>query len=133
MPSKPTRQQTAEAHWGLTDGSGRDTMRCPVRTTTNLIGGKWKLLLLAFLADGPRRYGELRRLAPEISEKMLIQELRSLETDGLVSREVHQMVPPRVEYALVGPGVELKPVVAALLSWGMAYVNRHPAEQPAAS
>jgi DNA-binding HxlR family transcriptional regulator len=123
MPTKLTRQQTAEAQWDRTCPAP-EGLRCPVRTTTNLIGGKWKLLLLAFLADGARRYGELRRLVPEISEKMLIQELRSLETDGLVSRTVYQMVPPRVEYQLVGPGVELKPVVAALLNWGMAYVNR---------
>ena len=57
-----------------------------MRTTTNLLGGKWKLLLLAYLSDSARRYGELRRLVPEISEKMLIQELRALETDGLVQR-----------------------------------------------
>ncbi len=123
MPTKPTRQQRAEAGWSL-NPADPDSLRCPVRTTTNLIGGKWKLLLLAYLAEGPRRYGELRRLVPEISEKMLIQELRALETDGLVARTVHQTVPPRVDYALVGLGIDLKPVVAALLNWGLAYVQR---------
>ena len=123
MAVKPTRQQRAEAGWCL-GATGPDPTRCPVRTTTNLIGGKWKLLLLAYLSENPRRYGELRRLVPEISEKMLIQELRALETDGLVQRTVFQTVPPRVEYALVGPGVALRPVVAALLEWGMGYVQR---------
>ncbi len=123
MPPKPTRQQRAEAAWS-TESAGPDPTRCPVRTTTNLIGGKWKLLLLAYLSEGSRRYGELRRLVPEISEKMLIQELRALETDGLVQRTVHQTVPPRVDYALVGPGLTLRPVVAAMLEWGMGYVQR---------
>ena len=123
MPAKPTRQQRAEADW-CHNSAGPDATRCPVRTTTNLLGGKWKLLLLAYFSNGPHRYGELRRLVPEISEKMLIQELRALETDGLVQRTVFQTVPPRVEYALVGPGVALRPVVAALLEWGMGYVQR---------
>ncbi len=125
MATKPTRQQRAVADWSA-GPTGPDTFQCPVRTTTNLLGGKWKLLLLAFLAESPRRYGELRRLVPEISEKMLIQELRALEADGLLRRTVHQTVPPRVDYELVGLGLDLKPVVAALLQWGRAYVQSGP-------
>ncbi len=69
-----------------------------------MLGGKWKLLILSYLLDEPRRYGELRRLIPEITEKMLIQELRDLETDGIVARTVHQVVPPRVDYSLTEQG-----------------------------
>lgn len=94
----------------------------------NVLGGKWKLLLLSYLAEGPRRYGELRRLVPEITEKMLIQELRALETDGLVRRTVHQTVPPRVDYELVGPGQQVRPLLEALLTWGNSYLSREKAE-----
>src|SRR6476619_2585776 len=121
MSTSPTRQQLSEEKWRASPKGPDDTL-CPVRTTTNLLGGKWKLLLLAYLADGPRRYGELKRLAPEISEKMLIQELRALEADGLVRRTVHQTIPPRVDYELAEAGQELRPVVASLLEWSMAYI-----------
>lgn len=95
-----------------------------MRTTVNVLGGKWKLLLLSYLSAGPRRYGEMRRLVPEISEKMLIQELRALEADGLLRRTVHHTVPPRVDYELTGPGQQLPPVLEALLTWGNAYLHR---------
>ncbi len=88
-----------------------------------VLGGKWKILLLSNLAHGPRRYGELKRLLPEITEKMLIQELRGLETDGLVQRTVQHTVPPRVDYALTGPGVAIKPLLHELLAWGTAYID----------
>ena len=120
--SKPTKQQTAEAYWSTADAER--TLTCPVRTTLNVLGGKWKLLILSYLLDEPRRYGELRRLMPEITEKMLIQELRELEADGLVARTVHQQVPPRVEYALVGPGEQVRPVLHALLGWGREYLSQ---------
>ena len=98
--SKPTKQQAAEAYWS--SAAAERSLTCPVRTTLNVLGGKWKLLILSYLLDEPRRYGELRRLMPEITEKMLIQELRELETDGIVARTVHQTVPPRVDYSLTG-------------------------------
>jgi DNA-binding HxlR family transcriptional regulator len=121
MP-KLTKQQEDAVRYGAASVP-RDLI-CPVRTTLNLLGGKWKLLILASLLDGARRYGELRRLMPEITEKMLIQELRELEADGLVLRTVHQQVPPKVEYALVGPGEQVRPVLQALLGWGRDYLNQ---------
>ena len=125
--TKPTKQQEFAAHFDLVGPEQRGNI-CPVRTTLNLLGGKWKLLILATLLDGTRRYGELRRLRPEITEKMLIQELRELEADGLVARTVHQQVPPKVEYALVGPGEQARPVLQALLGWSLNYLNQqHPA------
>ena len=121
MP-KLTKQQHAEEQ-ALTART-RHSLACPVRTTLNVLGGKWKLLILSYLLDEPRRYGELRRLMPEITEKMLIQELRGLETDGIVARTVHQVVPPRVDYALTAQGQRVRPVFAELLGWGMQYLDR---------
>ena len=118
--SKRTKQQEFVSQFNPADVP-RDLV-CPVRTTLNLLGGKWKLLILASLLDGAHRYGELRRLMPEITEKMLIQELRELEADGLVARTVHQQVPPKVEYALIGPGEQVRPVLQALLGWSTDYL-----------
>jgi DNA-binding HxlR family transcriptional regulator len=120
--SKLTKQQAAEAYWSSIDAERN--LVCPVRTTLNVLGGKWKLLILSYLLDEPRRYGELRRLVPEITEKMLIQELRELETDGIVARTVHQTVPPRVDYSLTGQGQRVRPVFAELLGWGKQYLDR---------
>jgi len=119
---KPTKQQQAEI-LALAHRTGHSLI-CPVRTTLNVLGGKWKLLILSYLLDEPRRYGELRRLMPEITEKMLIQELRELETDGVVARTVHQVVPPRVDYALTAQGERVRPVLAELLGWGAQYLSR---------
>lgn len=117
-----TKQQEFATQFGPSSPS--QELICPVRTTLNLLGGKWKLLILASLLEGARRYGELRRLMPEITEKMLIQELRELEADGLLSRVVHQQVPPKVEYALAGPGEQLRPVLHALLGWSLDYLRQ---------
>ena len=118
-----TKQQTAEAHW-TTVGAGRNLI-CPVRTALNVLGGKWKLLILSYLLEESRRYGELRRLMPEITEKMLIQELRDLEADGIVARTVHQTVPSRVVAArLTEQGQRVRPVFAELLGWGVQYLGR---------
>jgi DNA-binding HxlR family transcriptional regulator len=120
--SKLTKQQTAEAYWSAADTERNLT--CPVRTTLNVLGGKWKLLILSYLLNEPRRYGELRRLMPEITEKMLIQELRELETDGIVARTVHQTVPPRVDYSLTEQGQRVQPLFGELVGWGKQYLDR---------
>lgn len=120
--AKLTKQQHAEAHW-LAIRAER-SLTCPVRTTLNVLGGKWKLLILSCLLDEPRRYGELRRLMPEITEKMLIQELRDLEADGIVARTVQQAVPPRVEYSLTEQGERVRPVFTELVGWGIQYLGR---------
>ncbi|WP_245381266.1 winged helix-turn-helix transcriptional regulator [Kibdelosporangium banguiense] len=80
------------------------------------IGGKWAVVVLAHLKEGPLRYGELRRLMPDITEKMLTQRLRELESDGLIEREVHSQVPPVVTYRMIDD--ELRPVLQALYAWG---------------
>ena len=120
--SKPTKQQTAEAYWSTADAER--TLTCPVRTTLNVLGGKWKLLILSYLLAEPRRYGELRRLMPEITEKMLIQELCELEADGIVARTVHQTMPPCVDYSLTEQGQRVRPVFGELVGWGQQYLAR---------
>ena len=89
-----------------------------------VLGGKWKLLILSYLLNEPRRYGELYRLMPEITEKMLIQELRALGIDGVVARTVHQTVPPRVDYSLTEQGQRVQPLFAELLGWSIQYLGR---------
>ncbi|WP_405490209.1 winged helix-turn-helix transcriptional regulator [Nocardia sp. NBC_00511] len=97
---------------------------CPVEVTVDLIGGKWKPVILAHLKEGVHRYGELRRLMPDTSEKMLVQQLRELESDGLVRRTVFDTVPPRVDYQLSDEGLTLIPVLTALYDWGEKYSAR---------
>ncbi|MEU4551151.1 HxlR family transcriptional regulator [Micromonospora violae] len=92
--------------------------RCPVELTVDLLGGKWRTVILAYLKEGVHRYGELRRRLPGVSEKMLTQRLRELEADGLVARHDHHTVPPHVEYRLTDEGRSLAPVLQALYDWG---------------
>ncbi|MBD1865316.1 MULTISPECIES: helix-turn-helix domain-containing protein [Trichocoleus] len=89
-----------------------------VQTTLKVLGGKWKILILWHLKDGARRFSELKRLLPEITEKMLIQQLRELERDGIVNRNIYSEVPPKVEYSFTEYGLTLKPVLQILCSWG---------------
>lgn len=97
------------------------TARCPIRTTTELLGGKWKLLILYQLAPEPLRPSELKRLIPDISEKMLIQELKSLTETQLVSRENFGEIPPRVEYKLTPMGHRIMPLLAEMKNFAMKY------------
>ena len=92
--------------------------RCDVEATLSVIGGKWKLMLVWFLREAPRRFSECRRQFPEISQKVLTQQLRELEADGVVHREVYREIPPRVEYSLTEFGRSLAPVLTALDDWG---------------
>ena len=91
-----------------------DPTRCPVALTLSVIGGKWKPTILYFLRDGPRRFNELRRLLPEITQRMLTLQLRALEEDGIVARTVHDEVPSRVDYALTDYGCTLAPALHRL-------------------
>ena len=96
--------------------------RCHFELTLQLIGGKWKLLVIYFLSlQDVIRFGQLRRALPEISERMLVRQLRELEDDGLVSRTVYGTVPPRVDYALTPLGVSLVPIMESLKAWGNMY------------
>ncbi|WP_124727901.1 winged helix-turn-helix transcriptional regulator [Staphylospora marina] len=91
---------------------------CPVEVTLQVIGGKWKALILWYLMDGKRRYGELKKRMPAITPKMLTQQLRELERDGMVSRTVYPVVPPKVEYSLTPCGESLKPILLLMNEWG---------------
>jgi len=97
---------------------------CPTETTLKIIGGRWKVLILWQLQSGTRRFGELRRLVTGITEKMLTQQLRELERDGLVHREIYREVPPRVEYSLTPRGESLRPILVAIHSWGSDYLGQ---------
>lgn len=90
---------------------------CPSRVLLDHITSKWGLLLIVALAEGPQRWSELRRRAEGISEKMLAQTLKTLEADGLVHRDAHPVIPPRVDYSLTQRGEELAALMLPLLSW----------------
>ena len=91
---------------------------CGLGPAFQVIGGKWKALILWLVHTEPRRFGELKRLVPDISEKMLIQQLREMEADGLVHREIFHEVPPRVEYSATPLGQSLDEALAPLAAWG---------------
>lgn len=97
---------------------------CPVETTLLLIGDKWKVLILRELIGGTKRFGELKKSISSISQKMLTQQLRKMEKDGLVERKVYAEVPPRVEYSLTEVGLSLKPVLDSLWAWGEQYKRK---------
>lgn len=99
------------------------TARCPIRTAQELLGGKWKLLIIFQLADGALRFSELKRRIPDISEKMLIQELKILATNHLVDRHNYGEVPPRVEYQLTPKGQLALPLIEAMYQFSKAYLS----------
>lgn len=96
----------------------------PVNTTLKVLGGKWKALILWFLSHRPYRYGELSKEIPGITQKMLTQQLRELEADGLVKRKVYPEVPPRVEYFLTEYGRTATPVLKSMHAWGQKHGSR---------
>lgn len=99
--------------------------RCPVDAPVEVLGGKWKLALLFYLLQAPRRNGELRRLVPDITQKMLTQQLRELERDGIVVRRVHDVVPPKVVYSIDDAERErLAALVEALCAWGLYWCDK---------
>ncbi|MDD4887780.1 MAG: helix-turn-helix domain-containing protein [Thiomonas sp.] len=95
---------------------------CVVEATLSLIDGKWKGVVLYHLLDGTLRFNELRRRLPNVTQRMLTNQLRELETDGLIARKVYAQVPPKVEYSLTARGRSLQPVMAALKAWGDAHI-----------
>lgn len=95
--------------------------KCPVTFTLDKIGGRWKPLIIYNLREGKKRYSELKRMIPNISEKMLIQHLRELEQDNLVERRVMPVVPPHVEYTLTKPGKGMAPILNAMALWGLKH------------
>ena len=99
--------------------------KCPVATTVQLIGSKWKLLILRNLLQRPWRFNELKKSLEGISQKVLTDSLRSMEADGIITRTVYPEVPPRVEYALNDLGQSMRPIIAAMEEWGTNYKNIH--------
>ncbi|TAJ83124.1 MAG: transcriptional regulator [Gallionellaceae bacterium] len=91
---------------------------CPMLLTINIIGGKWKPIILHMLSEGTMRFGELKKNIPPVSQKMLTQQLRELEADGIINRKLYLEVPPRTEYSLTERGMTLKPVLQGLYEWG---------------
>ncbi len=97
---------------------------CPVASTVQLIGNKWKLLIIRNLLKGAQRFTELKKGVPGISQKVLTDNLRSLESDGIVYREVFAEVPPKVIYSLTEIGQSLLPIINAMADWGENYKSR---------
>jgi DNA-binding HxlR family transcriptional regulator len=97
---------------------------CPVVAALEVIGGKWKPLILFQLRDRPMRFSELRRMVPQATQKMLTQQLRDLERDGIIHRKVYAVVPPKVDYSLTDYGQTLKPLLALMCDWGSRHRAR---------
>ncbi len=95
--------------------------KCPVTFTLNKIGGRWKPLIINQLLTGAKRYGELKKAIPSISEKMLIQHLKELEADELIRRVAKPVIPPHVEYSLTACGLDLHPVLQSMKAWATKY------------
>ncbi len=103
--------------------TGSDETHCPVEAAINLIGGKYKALILWNLMGKTLRYSELRKEISQATPKMLTQQLRQLESDGLLHRKVYPEVPPKVEYSLTDFGKSIRPVLEAMYGWGTGYLK----------
>lgn len=97
--------------------------KCPMRTTLQIIGGKWKPLILQEVKGEVKRFSDFQRAIPEVTKQMLTKNLRELEEDGIVLRTVYAVVPPRVEYSLTPKGQSLMPVLESMASWGMDHLD----------
>lgn len=98
---------------------------CPVEATLEVIGGKWKGIILYHLLEKTIRFNELRRLMPEVTQRMLTAQLRELEADKVIVRKVYPEVPPKVEYSLSEYGKTLKPIIHALQVWGVQHLKKN--------
>lgn len=103
-------------------------LNCPVDATLKLIGGKYKALILWHLLGGAMRHGEIHKLVPKATPKMLTQQLRELENDNLLTRTVYPVVPPKVEYSLTDVGKSLMPILVAMYDWGAGYMQSNHCE-----
>ena len=98
---------------------------CAVEAFLDVLGGRWKGMILFHLLAGTRRFGELRRLLPHVTQRMLTAQLRELEKDGIVNRKVYAEVPPKVEYSLTPMGKRLDPILRVMGEWGDEYMTKH--------
>ncbi|MDR1476912.1 MAG: helix-turn-helix transcriptional regulator [Rickettsiales bacterium] len=103
----------------------KKSFECPAEITICLIGNKWKLLVLKELSDGTKRFGELMKSVPGISQKMLTHSLRGMENDGLVARKVYAEVPPKVEYSMTAVAHDLSHLLDLMGNWGLKYAASH--------
>ena len=106
------------------DNMSKTYTSCPVEYTASIISNKWKVLILRDLITGTKRYNELNRLVVGISAKVLTENLKDLEQDGIVNRKVYPQVPPKVEYSLTAKGLELKDVIDKMKEFGMKYKDK---------
>ena len=97
---------------------------CPVETVIDVIGGKWKVIILFHLLDGTKRFNQLRREIPGVTQRMMTRQLRELEADRIIGRKVYPEVPPKVEYSLTEFGRSLEPVLAVMHTWGEEHRRR---------
>jgi DNA-binding HxlR family transcriptional regulator len=97
---------------------------CPVGVVLKILGGKWKTLILYSLLDGTKRFYELRRIMPTVTQRMLTNQLRELEQDKIITRKIYAQVPPKVEYSLTETGWDLQPILEQLESWGKCYIAK---------
>lgn len=107
------------------DVDGRPLNYCSIRCSMEVLGGKWKLLIVAELFKSTKRYSALKRSIPEISEKMLISSLQELEHHNIVVREVVEAIPPHVEYSLSEYGQSVRPVLEILFGWGEGHIKKY--------
>ena len=105
------------------NSENHDRLTCEVESTIKVIGGRWKVLIIRELM-AVKRFGELQRALPGITQKMLTQQLRELEDDGIVKRQVYPQIPPKVEYSLTPLGETLKPLLYAMHEWGVMYLHQ---------
>ena len=97
---------------------------CPVSVILKILGGKWKTLIVYILLDGTKRFNELHRAIPNVTQRMLTNQLRELENDKIIIRTVYAQVPPKVEYSLTDIGFALKPILGQLEAWGSCYIKK---------
>lgn len=97
--------------------------RCPVTTTMEIIGGKWKILVLYLISNDINRFGKMSMMLRNISKQMLTSQLRELEEDGVIERKIYAEIPPRVEYFLTQKGKSLLPVISMMKDWGLKYIK----------
>lgn len=102
----------------------KDFPDCPVEMTLKLIGDRWKVLIIRDLLTGTKRFGELKKSVGDISQKVLTSNLRTMESNGLLTRKVYPEVPPKVEYTLTETGYSLKPILDSMALWGEDYKNK---------
>lgn len=115
--TKPKKSTTRDRHPDYPFG-------CPVEAALEIVGGKWKGVILFHLRDDVRRFNELRRLIPGVSQRMLTKQLRELEADQIIHREIYRQIPPKVEYSLTNFGRTLTPTLVSLQEWGVEYLEK---------